>query len=239
MTTTVFRPNPAPTAASFEAHELPPQLFRVLGTFVAMSGGDTDLELVGALADALLETPSYALMAEQLRRDPACAELIEARWIPPAHDLEQLAALPEGSLGQAYVASLARLGYDPNLHAGMAPDSDAAYVELRLSQTHDLWHVITGFDTTVACEIGLQAFHLTQFPYPLGAALTAQALLSITLGAPELLPELVEAIRIGLQMGREAGPLFAQRWEEGWERPLHEWREALQLRPFAERVGRL
>jgi hypothetical protein len=48
-------------------------------------------------------------------------------------------------------------------------------------------------------EIGLQAFHLTQFPYP----------------------------------------LFAQRWEEGWERPLVEWREALQLRPFAERVGRL
>ena len=49
----------------------------------------------------------------------------------------------------------------------------------------------------------------------------------------------MEAIRIGLQIGREAGPLFAQRLEEGWERPLHEWREALQLRPFAERVGRL
>jgi hypothetical protein len=43
MTTTVFPPAPEP------------QLFRVLGTFVAMSGGDTDLELVGALADALLE----------------------------------------------------------------------------------------------------------------------------------------------------------------------------------------
>jgi ubiquinone biosynthesis protein COQ4 len=181
MTTTVFRPNPAPTAASFEAPELPPQLFRVLGTFVAMSGGDTDLELVGALADALLETPSSTLMAEQLRRDPACAALIEARWIPPAHDLEQLAALPECSLGQAYAASLARLGYDPNLHAGMEPGSDAAYVVLRLSQTHDLWHVLTGFDTTVTGEIGLQAFHLTQFPYPLGAVLTAQALLSATL----------------------------------------------------------
>ncbi len=235
MAATLF---PAATAP-LDAAELPPQLFRVLGTFVAMSGGDTDLELVGALAEALLETPSYALMAEQLGRDPACAALIEARWIPPAHDLKQLAHLPEGSLGQAYADSLERLGYDPNLHAGMVPASDGAYVELRLSQTHDLWHVITGFDTTVAGEIGLQAFHLTQFPYPLGAALTAQALLSVTLGAPELLPELVEAIRIGLQMGLEARPLFAQRWEEGWERPLVEWREALQLRPFAERVGRL
>ena len=74
---------------------------------------------------------------------------------------------------------------------------------------------------------------------PLGAVLTAQALVSATLGAPELLPELVETIRTGLQMGLEARPLFAQRWEEGWARPLVEWREALQLRPFAERVGRL
>lgn len=52
--------------------------------------------------------------------------------------------------------------------------NDVVYGELRLSQTHDLWHVITGFDTTVVGEIGLQAFHLTQFPYPLASALTAQ-----------------------------------------------------------------
>jgi ubiquinone biosynthesis protein Coq4 len=90
----------------------------------------------------------------------------------------------------------------------------------------------------VAGEIGLQAFHLTQFPYPLASALTAQSLLSTTVFEPDQLPPLVEAIRVGLQMGLEARPLFAQRWEEGWERPLQQWREELQLRPFAERVGR-
>ncbi|AFY29073.1 Coq4 family protein [Cyanobium gracile] len=238
MTTTVFRPTPAPAAAPFEAQAVPPQLFRIFGTVMAMSGGDNSLELVGALSDALLETPSYALAAEHLRRDPACAALIDERWIPPAHDLEQLAALPEGSLGHAYAESLARLGYNPNLHAGMEPTSDAVYVELRISQTHDLWHVVTGFDTSIVGEIGLQAFHLTQFPYPLASALTAQSLLSITVLEPDLLPPLVEAIRVGLQMGLEAKPLFAQRWEEGWAKPLQQWREELQLRPFAERVGR-
>jgi ubiquinone biosynthesis protein Coq4 len=40
-------------------------------------------------------------------------------------------------------------------------------------------------------------------------------------------------------MGLEAKPLFAQRWKEGWARPLQECREALQLRPFAGRVGRV
>ncbi|WP_216902314.1 Coq4 family protein [Synechococcus sp. CCY 9618] len=227
-----------PAAAPFEAQAVPPQLFRIFGTVVAMGGGDTSLELVGALSEALLETPSYALAAEHLRRDPACAALIDQRWIPPAHDLTQLAALPQGCLGQVYGSAMGQLGYDPNLHAGMEPTNDAVYVELRLSQTHDLWHVITGFDTSVIGEIGLQAFHLSQFPYPLASALTAQSLLSITVLEPELLPPLVEAIRIGLEMGREARPLFAQRWEEGWAKPLQQWREELQLRPFAEWLGR-
>jgi ubiquinone biosynthesis protein Coq4 len=232
MTTTLLRSS-AGTLDTLPpvAQEVPPQLFRILGTFLAMSGGDNSLELVGALSEGLLETPSYALAAEHLRRDPACAALIDERWIPPAHDLARLAALPEGSLGQVYAAAMARLGYDPNLHAGMEPLNDAVYVELRLSQTHDLWHVVTGFDTTVVGEIGLQAFHLTQFPYPLASVLTAQALFSTTLLEADQLPALVQAIHTGLQMGQRARPLFAQRWEDGWEKPLAQWRQELNLLP--------
>jgi len=211
--------------------EAPSSLFRILGTFLAMTAGDSSLELVGALTEGLLDTPSYALAAEHLRRDPACAALIDERWIPGEQNLEQLAALPAGSLGHAYAAALGRLGYDPNLHAGMEPSSDAVYVELRLSQTHDLWHVVTGFDTSVNGEIGLQAFHLTQFPYPLAAVLTAQALLSTTIFEAKELPALVQAIHTGLQMGQRARPLFAQRWEEGWEKPLEQWRQELNLLP--------
>lgn len=217
--------------------EVPAQLFRILGTLLAMSGGDSSLELVGALDEALLETASFALAAEHLRHDPACAALIDARWIPPAHDLARLASLPQGSLGQVYAATLARVGYDPNLHDGMKPLNDAHYVELRLSQTHDLWHVITGFDTSLIGEIGLQAFHLSQFPYPLASTLTGQALITTTVLEPDRLPSLVEAIRIGLEMGRQARPLFAQRWEEDWTKPLQQWRDELGVRLFSEWAG--
>jgi ubiquinone biosynthesis protein COQ4 len=217
--------------------EAPASLFRILGTFLAMTGGDSSLELVGALTEGLLETPSYALAAEHLRRDPACAALIDERWIPGPQDLGRLAALPEGSLGHAYAREMIRLGYDPNLHAGMEPESDAVYVELRLSQTHDLWHVITGFETSVNGEIGLQAFHLTQFPYPLASVLTAQALLSTTIFEAGNLSALVQAIHTGLQMGQRARPLFAQRWEEDWEKPLAQWRQELNLLPAHELIA--
>jgi ubiquinone biosynthesis protein COQ4 len=134
-------------------------------------------------------------------------------------------------LGYIYAATLKKTGFDPNLHAGMTADSDAKYVELRLSQTHDLWHIVTGFDTSAIGEIGLQAFHLPQFPYPLAAMLVANSLMSSTLLAPEELPTLLEAIAQGWQMGATANPLFAQKWEEAWDKPLAQWQAELNIQP--------
>jgi len=111
----------------------------------------------------------------------------------------------------------------------MVAESDAHYLELRLSQTHDLWHIITGFDTSIAGEIGLQAFHLPQFPYPLATFLVGTSLISTSLREPEMLPSLLEAIAQGFQMGKTAKSLFAQKWEEGWEKPLTQWQAELNI----------
>ena len=204
----------------------------IVKSSVSMLFGDNSLETVGKLTYGLLETPAYDLVARHLNQDPACAALIRDRYIPPAHDLEALLTLPPDSLGYIYAAEMKRKGFDPNLHAGMTAKSDAEYVELRLSQTHDLWHIITGFDTYVVGEIGLQAFHLPQFSYPLATMLVANSLISTTLKEPEMLPKLLEAIAQGFQMGKTAKPLFAQKWEEGWEKPLAQWQEKLNIQPI-------
>lgn len=204
----------------------------IFKSFTAMLFGDNSLRTVGELTDGLLETPAYERMAQHLNQDPACAALIRDRYIPPAHDLDTLLTYPPDSLGYIYAAQMKKTGFDPNLHAGMTAESDAKYVELRLSQTHDLWHIVTGFDTSVAGEIGLQAFHLPQFPYPLAAMLIANSLISSTLMEPEMLPQLLDAIAQGFQMGKTAKPLFAQKWEENWEKPLTQWRTELNIQPI-------
>ena len=112
-----------------------------------------------------------------------------------------------------------KMGFNPNLHAEMTAESDAEYVELRLSQTHELWQIVTGFDTSLVGKIGLQAFHLPQFPYPLATRLVANSLIATTLRA-ETLSQLLEAIAQGFQRSTTAKPLFAQKREEGWEKPL-------------------
>jgi len=39
----------------------------------------------------------------------------------------------------------------------------------------------------------------------------------------------------GLQLGAVCAPLLAQRGEEGWHRPLAEWREQLGIAALVER----
>ena len=206
----------------------------IVKSSISMLFGDNSLETIGELTYGLLETPSYDLVAQHLNQDPACAALIRDRYIPPAHDLDTLLTLPPDSLGNIYAAQMKKTGFDPNLHAGMTAKSDAEYVELRLSQTHDLWHIITGFDTDLIDEIGLQAFHLPQFPYPLATMLVATSLISTTLKEPEMLPKLLDAIAQGFQMGKTAKPLFAQKWEEGWEKPLSQWQAQLNIQPIVK-----
>jgi ubiquinone biosynthesis protein COQ4 len=208
------------------------QMMLIFKSFFAMLSGDESLQSVGEMSDALVETPAFDLAAQHLMHDPACAELIRNRYIPPNYNLNQLLTYPQNSLGYVYAAIIRESGFDPNLHADMTAESDAQYVELRLSQTHDIWHVVTGFDTSAIGEIGLQAFHLPQFPYPLATMLIANSLMSSTLLYPEDLPQLLNAIAQGWQMGETAKALFAQKWEEAWDKPLDQWQAELNIQPI-------
>lgn len=229
----LFKPNRSSDAEmQWQIHY---QMLIIFKSFFSMLSGDNSLDSVGEMTYALVETPAYDLAAQHLKREPASAALIRDRYIPPAHDLDKLLTYPQDSLGYIYAAAMRQRGFDPNLHKGMTAESDAHYVELRLSQTHDLWHLLTGFDTSEIGEIGLQAFHLPQFPYPLATMLTANSLMSSTLLAPEELPKLVEAIAQGLQMGKAVKSLFAQKWEESWEKPLTQWQAELNLQPIQSR----
>jgi ubiquinone biosynthesis protein Coq4 len=44
-----------------------------------------------------------------------------------------------------------------------------------------------------------------------------------------------QATAYGLELGRVSAPLLAQRWEEGWDRPLADWREQLGITTLVER----
>jgi ubiquinone biosynthesis protein COQ4 len=161
-------------------------------------------------------------------QSPELDRLIGERYAPPVPVLAELLQLPEGSLGRVYAENLTRAGFDVEFYPRTEVTDDGSYMILRLRRTHDIWHAVTGFGTDPAGELGLQAFMLAQVKSPLSVLLIGSALLR-TLRHPEERRRALAEIRRGYRMGREAKPLVAQRWEDGWARPLSEWRAALGL----------
>jgi len=82
----------------------------------------------------------------------------------------------------------------------------------------------------------MSAVNVMQLRWPGSAMLLGADLLHRCLAGPAAGEvDVGQATAYGLELGRVCAPLLAQRWEEGWGRPLAEWREQLGI---AALVGR-
>ncbi len=146
----------------------------------------------------------------------------------PPIDLDILRQLPEGTLGYEYAChmtdnSLQPFVISPELE-GLARQNVFA---MRYAVTHDIFHVILGFDTSYAGEMGVLAFSAAQ-----GYSRSQQVGLWLaTVLYPLLAPSQIQQIfankRRGYSLGKQADCLLAYRFEENWARPLAEVRNAL------------
>ncbi|UKO99860.1 Coq4 family protein [Nostoc sp. UHCC 0870] len=207
------------------------QFLTAMKAFFTLLTTEDSLDAVDELSSILIHSRAFELAAEDMQINPDVASLIQERYSPPTHDLEQLLQLPPDSLGYLYASRLKELGFE-RIDLDIDINSDTAYIEYRWQQTHDIWHLITGFSASSIEEIGLQAFYLAQFRLPLAGMLIANALIGITLLTPEDLPQLLETIAQGWMMGLKAKPLFAQKWEDAWEKPLSQWQAELNIQPL-------
>ncbi len=106
---------------------------------------------------------------------------------------------------------------------------DVGYLAERGFQLHDMFHVLTGYDTTPLGEVRVVSFTVAQTPFPYPAFIIASRPLQCALYKPKLLPVLMDAITEGWALGRRAKSLLTVRWEEFWERPLTELRREYDL----------
>jgi ubiquinone biosynthesis protein COQ4 len=208
--------------------ELPAHILKVVKGFIAFTNNPSQTEAVFDIADGLRQTDIYQQFLEYAHSQPAIAQLIQDRYFAPVVDLEQLLNFPPTSLGYHYATAMKQAGLQPDFYRNIAIVDDYSYIAMRLRQTHDVWHIITGFSTDLAGEVGLQAFTLAQMRSPLAVAVIA-ASITYTLKSSGSLSLIVESMQQGWQMGENSPPFFAQKWEENWEKPLSEWRADLKV----------
>ncbi|MFB2891529.1 Coq4 family protein [Aerosakkonemataceae cyanobacterium BLCC-F50] len=177
--------------------------------------------------EGLRNIKAAQLSVEFLKSKPEVAAIIQERYLAPQPDMDALLKLPKGSLGYEYASYLTAAGFDPNFYRKIEVVDDVSYVFLRIRQSHDIWHIITGMKTDVIGELGLKGFELAQTRRPMSIILLAGGLLRTLLSSPEDLNMLLDRIAVGYRMGAKAKPFLAQKWEENWEKPVAEWREEL------------
>ena len=205
------------------------QSLRMVASLAAFLKKPSELDSVFGVVGSLQDSPLATQMQRHLLADPAMAALVAEQWRPVPVDMGLLANLPEGSLGRTYAEQLQRLGLTPESLIDPKPiTTPEEYLTHRLRETHDIVHVLTGFGIDGPGELGLQAFNLAQLRYPLAVLLIFGGLLSALQDDNPLEP-LLNALARGFELGLKARCLITFKLEEGWERPLADWRRELGL----------
>ena len=164
-----------------------------------------------------------------MQSSPGADSMLETRYLSPTPDVDALRHCAEGSLGHAFVEYLDSNNLDANLlresafiPAHKARGNDEGYLAERGFQLHDLFHVLTGYDTSPLGEVKVVSFTVAQAPAPYPAMIIASRPLQMVLYQPELLPFVMDAITEGWARGRKAKPLLPIAWEDHWDAPLAE-----------------
>jgi len=133
--------------------------------------------------------------------------------------MEDLARRPAGSLGAAFHALIVDNKFDLEVLdrdalglIGLPKPLD--YLNTRILQAHDLWHIVAGYDTTALHEIALSGFQMAQFGHNYSAMFLTVTSAALALAPPEGFGVVMDVILTAYAHGRETPPLIAIPWED-------------------------
>lgn len=168
---------------------------------------------------------------------PGCAAAA-AQGYPAKFTLATLAKCPRDSLGGEFHSLIVDNGFDLEVLdrdalklVDLPPPLD--YLNARILQCHDLWHLAAGYRTTGLHEVAISGFQLGQFGHQYSAMFLAMVLSRAAFERPEAATLLLDTILSAWVHGRESPPLLGVNWEAIWDQPMDVVRAELGLKPYA------
>jgi ubiquinone biosynthesis protein COQ4 len=187
-----------------------------------------DFRGIASMAQAIMTPENTMLLAQTVMADPVGAAALANMPRLGLVDLAALAAMPEGTLGWRYGHHLLDNGFQA------PPILDVkdikGYFIAHLIEVHDIWHVVTGWGTDKAGEIGLQGFYNAQLHPSAGfLALVAKNLMKTALEDLDVADAHMRALVAGWLQGKRARRLFGVDWKPLFAETLDSVRAGLQL----------
>lgn len=155
----------------------------------------------------------------------AC-QAVHLREVPLTINISELLLLPASTLGGAYARHITSQGFDPDAFA--TPDNQEDWVDQRAALSHDIYHVITGFDGSPTGEFGLATFALLQYRDLLNVFVLSH-LPWFAIGNIHLVPKTFAGVIKGFRMGQQSKPIFAYPFESKWTKSVNEVRQELGI----------
>lgn len=228
--------NSEPTPSLKAPSELWPAYFDLVrdaaaGALDALSITSRTADLGGMMSDAFNQRLIQASYAYPGVRTAA------ERPLPDMITLDTLAAEPEGSLARQFHDLIVANKFDLEvldrdeigLHTLPKP---LDYLNTRMLQAHDLWHIVAGYDTTALHEIALSAFQMAQFGHNYSAHFLAVVFGAASSGPASGFVVAADTVFSAWRHGRETAPFLLIDWESEWGRSADDIRHAFEITPY-------
>lgn len=185
--------------------------------------------------------PEFEGRAESAARNHPGAANAADRPLPPRLTLEMLAAQPRGSLGDVFYRLITDNKFDLEvldrdaIGLGRLPPA-LSYLNTRILQMHDIWHLVGGYRTTALHEVAISAFQVAQFNHNYSAMFLAVVVASGRFAFPPGLPVLLQVMAEAWLHGRTCPSFMAIGWEAEWHLPLSEIRTKFRIKPYVSLI---
>jgi ubiquinone biosynthesis protein Coq4 len=178
---------------------------------------------VASLSNAL--PPEFEPIAEQNARNHPGAAIALTSPIPGHTDIDALASCPSGSLGLSLHTMIVENGYDPEVLDREEIELSAMphtlhYLNARILQMHDVWHLVAGYTTHSSNEIAISAFQLAQFGHNYSAMFLAAGMAMATTKEPRGFTVIMQIVTEAWQHGRDTPVMMDIEWENEWNNSL-------------------
>jgi ubiquinone biosynthesis protein Coq4 len=181
--------------------------------------------------------PDFEAISEAYARTHPGAAASLTNPVPGQTDFEALAKCPAHSLGWSLHKMIVENGYDPEVLdresiklAALPPTLQ--YLNTRILQMHDVWHLVAGYETTSSNEIAISAFQLAQFPHDYSAMFLAAGLAMSIEHEPRGFNIIMQIVAEAWQHGRESPAMMDIEWEREWNHSLQDIRGNYGIRTY-------
>lgn len=197
---------------------------RLFWNMLQINRDPDNTQAILALSECLYALKIMDQVREILLSQPDSVDVILKRKLIGPIDLQELQKYSEGTLAKVYSDHIIKNKLNPNFFKTLQLHNDAHVVMMRMRQTHDLWHALTGYSTSIPDELGLQAFSFAQIASPLAALLIGGTIFKEALKNRRMVMPIFERVAEGWLMGRNAKSIFALDWESNWNTPIEQLR---------------